>query len=243
MGQAIICTRELARPPGIDYAVCMERSVLATNIAALRNHLGDNQSQFALRLGAQQAYVSKWEKGMEPTARSLSRMAVLAGCTVEEFMDKPWDPDAAVRPASPPVPANDDTVEITQLDLSFSMGPGTTLDDYIEQSRLRFDPEYIRSFTRTPPHRLHIARGVGESMFPTLATSDLVWIDTTQTVLNQQDRIWAVSLFGAAAIKRLRTIVGGQVMVISDNPAVENQVVDAEDVIIGGRVIRFARDL
>ncbi len=80
-------------------------------------------------------------------------------------------------------------------------------------------------------------------MFPTLVTSDMVWIDTTQTMLNQQDRIWAISLFGAAAIKRLRTIGGGKVLVISDNLAVENQTVEAEDILIGGRVIRFARDL
>jgi len=146
-------------------------------------------------------------------------------------------------PPSKQAGADDDTVEISQLDLSFSMGPGTNLEDYIEETRLRFDLDYIRSFTRTPPARLHIARGVGESMFPTLLTSDMVWIDTTQRTLNQQDRVWAISLYGAAAIKRLRAIGGGKVLVISDNTAVDNQEVDAEDLVIGGRVIRFARDL
>ena len=136
-----------------------------------------------------------------------------------------------------------ETVEIAALDLSFPMGPGATVDDYVEEERLRFDLGYVRTFTRTPAHRLRIARGVGESMWPTLVSSDLVWIDSTQTILNQQDRIWAVSIHGAAAIKRLRALGKGKVLVISDNQAVDNYEVDASDLIIGGRVIRFARDV
>jgi phage repressor protein C with HTH and peptisase S24 domain len=80
-------------------------------------------------------------------------------------------------------------------------------------------------------------------MMPTLVTSDLVWIDTTQKHLNQQDRIWAVSIYGAAAIKRLRKVGNGRVLVVSDNPAIDNYEVDEGDLVIGGRVIRFARDL
>lgn len=133
--------------------------------------------------------------------------------------------------------------EITQLDLNLSMGSGTDIDNYIEEARLQFDLGYIRSFTRTPPERLRIARGVGESMFPTLMSHDSVWIDTSQTALNQQDRIWAVSLFGAAAIKRLRRLSDDRVLVISDNPAVPDQEVGVEDILIGGRIIRFSRDV
>ncbi|MEG3084030.1 S24 family peptidase [Sphingomonas sp. PB2P12] len=134
-------------------------------------------------------------------------------------------------------------VEIIQLDLSLPMGPGATVDDYIEEEPVSFDLGYVRGFTRTPPHRLRIARGVGDSMFPTLNSNDLVWIDSTQTRLNQQDRVWAVSINGAAAIKRLRSLRDSRVMVISDNPAIDNYEVDGDEIMIGGRVIRFARDL
>jgi phage repressor protein C with HTH and peptisase S24 domain len=134
-------------------------------------------------------------------------------------------------------------VEIIQLDLSLPMGPGATVDDYIEEEPISFDLGYVRGFTRTPPHRLRIARGVGDSMFPTLNSNDLVWIDSTQTRLNQQDRVWAVSINGAAAIKRLRSLRDSRVMVISDNPAIDNYEVDGDEIMIGGRVIRFARDL
>ncbi len=134
-------------------------------------------------------------------------------------------------------------VEITKLDLSLPMGPGATVDDYIEEEPVLFDLGYVRGFTRTPPQRLRIARGVGDSMFPTLNSNDLVWIDSTQTNLNQQDRVWAVSINGAAAIKRLRSLKEGRVLVISDNPAIDNYEVGADEIRIGGRVIRFSRDL
>lgn len=146
-------------------------------------------------------------------------------------------------PVARSIHADDETVEVTQIDLSFSMGNGTHIDDYVEETPVRFDPSYIRSFTRSEISRLRIAKGVGDSMLPTLMSSDLVWIDTTQNRLNQTDRIWACSIHGAAAIKRLRRVGAGQVEVISDNPAVENRVYDEEDIIIHGRVIRFTRDL
>jgi phage repressor protein C with HTH and peptisase S24 domain len=136
-----------------------------------------------------------------------------------------------------------ETAEIIQLDLSLPMGPGATVDDYIEEDPRTFDLAYIRGFTRTPPHRLRIARGVGDSMFPTLQSADEVWIDSTQRTLNLSDKIWAVSINGGAAIKRLRPLRGGKVLVMSDNKTIGDYEVDADELLIGGRVIRFARDL
>ena len=150
-----------------------------------------------------------------------------------------------VKPDIPPTrdASGGETVEIIRLDLSLPMGPGATVDDYIEEEPVVFDLGHIRGFTRTPPARLRLARGVGDSMFPTLNSNDLVWIDSTQRALNQQDRIWAVSINGAAAIKRLRSLKDRRVLVVSDNPTVKNYEVGADELIIGGRVIRFARDL
>ena len=137
-----------------------------------------------------------------------------------------------------------ETVPIIKLDLSLPMGPGATVDDYVEEEPLLFDLAYVRAFTRTPPHRLRLAGGAGDSMFPTLVPNDMVWIDTTQNELLHADRIYAASINGGAAIKRLRPIDGGRrVLVISDNKTVEPYPVDADEVRIWGRVIRYARDL
>lgn len=151
-----------------------------------------------------------------------------------------------LRPDQPLVRSADagEIVEIARLDLSLPMGPGATVDDYVEEEPVSFDASYVRSFTRTPPHRLRLAAGAGDSMFPTLVRNDLVWIDTTQNQLLHSDRIYAASINGGAAIKRLRPTAGGKrIIVISDNKTIEPYEVDASDVVIWGRVIRFARDL
>ena len=140
-----------------------------------------------------------------------------------------------------PRPSNDDTVMLRQVDLAYSMGPGSNIEDYPEEGMIQFDPGLLSTITRSPPDRLFVARGSGDSMFPTLLNDDMVVIDTLQRQLNMQDRIWAISLHGAGGIKRLRTIGKGRVLVISDNKDVDNQEADAEDLFIAGRVIWVGR--
>jgi len=158
-------------------------------------------------------------------------------------------PEPMPRPSHPEQPitrdasANDDTIEITSLDLSYSMGPGTELESYIEEEPIRFDPVFLRRVTRAPFSRLKLARGVGDSMFPTLLPGDVVMIDTTQNRLTMSDRVYAVALHGAAAIKRLRLEKDHRVLVVSDNPNVENYAIDEDDVIVHGRVVWFGREL
>jgi transcriptional regulator with XRE-family HTH domain len=220
--------------------------VIAENVKALRKQLGLNQQSFAEKLGVQQSYVSKWEADrVEPNGDSIAAMAKLAGCSFEEFKSSrlAGQAIAADQPVARSVDAGE-TFQIARLDLSLPMGPGATVDDYVEEEALSFDAGYVRSFTRTPPHRLRLASGAGDSMFPTLVPNDLVWIDTTQNQLLHSDRIYAASINGGATIKRLRPTAGGKrIVVISDNKTIEPYEVDAADVVIWGRVIRFARDL
>lgn len=131
-----------------------------------------------------------------------------------------------------------ETVPILRLDLSYSMGPGTSLDDsYIESEPIKFDLGFLRTITITPPDRIRIVDGIGDSMQPTIHDRDLLFIDTNQRDLNAQDRIWALWLFGLGAVKRLRAIGPDRVLVISDNPDIENQEVSRKDIMIHGRVV------
>lgn len=137
-----------------------------------------------------------------------------------------------------------ETAQLLRLDLSLPMGPGATVDDYVEEEPVEFDLGYLRAITRTPVHRLRLARGVGDSMTPTLQSNDEVLIDTTQNQLLHSDRIYAAAINGGAAIKRLRPIEGGKrILVISDNKTIDSYAVEAREVLIWGRVIRFSRDL
>lgn len=204
--------------------------------------LGLSQRVLADALGIEENKVSKVKGG----TRQFQGAEVLKAHRWLDAQEKQVGDSARHSDQLPTITADaGETVEIIQLDLSLPMGAGATVDDYIEEEPRVFDLAYIRGFTRTEPSRLRLARGVGDSMWPTLQSYDQVWIDSTQRVLNQSDRVWAVSINGGAAIKRLRALKGGRVLVISDNPGPghENYEVDADEIMIGGRVIRFARDL
>lgn len=147
--------------------------------------------------------------------------------------------------AAPDVPdtlkSEEGSIPLRHLDLSLSMGDGTKLEDHYEEGVFEFDAALLRTISRAPSDRLVVGQGIGDSMLPTLHDRDMIIFDTTQTALTGTDRIWAISIFGAGGVKRLRPVARGRVLVISDNPALENYEVDAEDLRILGRVIWSAR--
>lgn len=148
---------------------------------------------------------------------------------------------AAPAPDIAPTISDDASASIIRIDLNFSMGPGTNLDDHIEDGTFDFDINYLRSLTPTPAYRLRIGGSDGDSMIPTIMPGDLVIFDLNQNQLNMQDRIYACSVYGAGAVKRLRRVGKGKVEVISDNPTHGNQIVDEEDLRIFGRVVGSIR--
>lgn len=144
----------------------------------------------------------------------------------------------------PPTPGGpDDVVEITALDLSISMGPGTLIEEFIEAEPIKMGLGLIQSITRTPSDRLRLVRGVGDSMEPTLRSGDRVMVDINEHALARINGIYWIDHLGTHGIKRLRASGRGKVMVMSDNPLVPAFEVDAQDLRIEGRVIWFAREL
>lgn len=149
--------------------------------------------------------------------------------------------------ASPDIPPTrgsadgDGPVALKRINMGFSMGDGTNLDDIVEEGTMDFDANLLRLLTPSPYHRIVVADGVGDSMYPTLLDSDVIVIDTMQSTLDKWDRIWAISLQGAGAVKRIGMAERGKVEIMSDNPIVPNKVVSIEDVRIIGRVVWSGR--
>ncbi len=148
--------------------------------------------------------------------------------------------EVVVRPDQQPSRSIDagETATVMRLDLSYAMGPGTNLDeDYVEGEGVELDISFLRRLTPSQPGMLRIVNGIGDSMQPTIHDSEELILDLAQRTLNLQDRIWAMSLYGVGAVKRLKAIGKGRVLVISDNPDVPDQEVDAEDLSLVGRVV------
>lgn len=190
----------------------------------------------------------------KPQPETLRRIAEVMELPADHFVDVVYGTGGAGRAAPPAAEAGmrsdrpdqpgfrtvdaGETAPVVRLDLSYSMGPGSNLDDsYIEAEAFSFDLGFLRSMTITPPDRIRIVDGIGDSMQPTLHDRDLLFIDINQRDLNAQDRIWAIWLFGLGAVKRLRAIGPDRVLVISDNPDIEDQEVRRQDIMIHGRVV------
>lgn len=230
----------------------------AIEMAPEKRDFYDKILQAKLKTKGKPIYDIDRGKSKKPNFQILDEIALLLNQPRELFERavRGEDVEPKARPRSvkehPKVPdmpvvrdisADDGMIEIKSLDLSYSMGPGTELESYIEEEPINFDPVFLRRLTRAPYSRLRLARGMGDSMLPTLLPGDVVMIDTTQKMLNMSDRVYAVALHGAAAIKRLRVAKDGQILVVSDNPNVENYLIDAADVVIHGRVVWFSREM
>ncbi|WP_236547728.1 LexA family transcriptional regulator [Sphingomonas sp. AX6] len=221
---------------------------LTNNIEALRMARGWSRPELGSRMGTSGQQIERLEKGQRKLTQDwMERAATAFGVRATEIISSDGAAAVPAKTSDQPVMRAVDageTATLGRLDLSLPMGPGASVDDYVEDEPVIFDLGYLRVFTRTPAHRLKLARGVGDSMSPTILPNDEVLIDTTQNQLLHSDRVYAASINGGAAIKRLRPIEGGKrILVISDNKTIEAYAVDADEVRIWGRVIRFARDL
>lgn len=99
-----------------------------------------------------------------------------------------------------------------------------------------------RYWKRSPArrHPLTIARGMGDSMMPTLHDGDMVIIDRSQRTVRDQDAIWALTVGDIAMIKRLR-VKADRVLLLSDNDRVPPDEATPDEINIVGRVIFIGR--
>lgn len=200
--------------------------------------LGLKQRHLAAAIGIEENKLSKTKIG----ERQFKAPELLAARDWLEQQEATRSKMPRVQSDTPPtLKSEDGSVPLRHLDLSLSMGDGTTLEDYYEEGVFEFDAALLRRISRAPAYRLIVGQGVGDSMMPTLLNEDMVIFDTTQTVLNAMDKIWAISIYGQGAVKRLRRISADRVLVISDNPTVGSHEYPVEDVRILGRVIWSAR--
>jgi phage repressor protein C with HTH and peptisase S24 domain len=239
--QALICdnrhcdSRTLGDNGGMSKVVQTE----AIQIFARVEALDVKQRELANLLEIDENKITKVKTGIR---RFTASEVIKAQAWLDQIEAKAGHQDGSLTKPGP-VLASGEIVEIQKLDLSLSMGPGTLIDEWVEAEPVKFDLAFIRLITRSPSDRLKLVTGIGDSMYPTLNWGDAIMIDTTDRALARQDGIYWIDLYGAAGIKRLRTVGKGRVLVVSDNPGIADQEVDAGDLRIEGRAVWVARGL
>lgn len=214
------------------------------NVAHYRKKAGLSQSVLAERIGTTLNMLGKLERGdrtldtdwLDKIGRALGVAPHLLVASSPRIDQEPLEPEVINA-------SEGETTSIISLDLSLSMGPGTTIDDFVESEPVEFDLGLLRSITRSPYHRLRIVRGIGNSMEPKFYTGDRILVDTTERSLSRIDGYYWITLYGSHGLKRLRPIGGGKVRVISENEGFEPMDVDLADLTIEGRAIWIGREL
>lgn len=199
------------------------------------------ETEWAVQSGVNRGFFTNLKNSdISPRSDTLRKLLHRIGRTEADLYQKGAIPSPSLQPD---IPQSRDASEgevagVRRWDLSYAMGPGTNVDeDYLEGDEVLFDIGFLRSLTVSAPSQLRLVSGSGDSMLPTIHDREELILDLGQKRLNMQDRIWAISLFGAGALKRLRTIGQDRVLVISDNPDVPDQEVSADDIAIVGRLV------
>lgn len=217
----------------------MTESITVSRLKEAMANASVDQAQLATLAGCTQGAISQILLGKTQRSRYLPDIAAALGVSVNWLRG---DGDSVGVALPREKRTGDDVVTLRRFDLSYSMGPGTNIDDYVEESPFEFDRSLLQRLTRTTSDRCYIATGHGDSNFPTILDHDDLLIDTSQRTLNQRDRFWAISLHGAGAVKRLRAVGPDRILIMSDNKAVApDEEVAAEDVYLIGRVIWLGR--
>jgi transcriptional regulator with XRE-family HTH domain len=214
-----------------------------------KKKLGITDAQIGQAMAVDRSVANKVMNGKVAfDARKATQVARLFQVTPEEVLYQAGitktEPIAIVSDHAPTrAIGGGETVEVISLDLSISMGPGTLIEDFVEEEPVRFDIGLLRAVTRSPFTNLRVVKGIGDSMEPTLRTFDRLLIDTSEKMLSRAHGIYWMDHLGAHGVKRLRPMGEGRVLIMSDNPHVPDYDVPAEELRIHGRAVWLMRDL
>ncbi|WP_239042734.1 XRE family transcriptional regulator [Citrobacter freundii] len=185
-------------------------------ILELLNLKGWSQAELARKLGVSAQSVQYWTTGKTfPRGQRLAKLAELSGYPQSWFLGE--DPAPSFN-TQDKYPEKSDSVTFTVLDVEFSCGDGSQVrGDFIDVVRsIELDPEYARRLVGNRPFKnIEIGNARGDSMTPTIAPGDLLFLDKTVTYFDG-DGIYAFCFDGECYVKRLQKI-GSKIVVLSDN--------------------------
>lgn len=138
-----------------------------------------------------------------------------------------------------------DMVEVAAIDLNFGLGAAFMDSEIVEHEAgtMSFPRDWLRSITRSPPENLYWAKGLGNSMEPTIRDGDVILIDRSATGSTFGDLYWAIAYGQTGMIKRLRPMPDGSVKILSDNPDVPPELAHDGELHIFGRVVAVVRTI
>lgn len=205
-----------------------------------------NQSQLADAVGLKQPSIGRLLSGETKTSRALNEIAAYLETTPQYLVGASDDPTSSSAIGSQLSPLileesqGDETVYIQELDLAFGMG-NSFLGLPVKETKRSFSRGWLSMFTRAHPSKIYLARGIGDSMAPTIHNDDIILIDASVDTIRMSDQIWAFAYGDYGMIKRLRPMPDGGVKILSDNPSVSDETAYDGELHVIGKVVAIIR--
>ncbi len=205
-------------------------------VARYMRHIG--QTELAEKLGITYTTLSRYEQGHRvPPANLIERIA-------KELKVEPGWLFAGESERERYVKENfedEGYVFIRKVAGKSSAGPGRFADNIIE-SRFAFKRDWIQR-RGNPEHMLLIAVE-GDSMNPTLQTSDFILVNCDRNKIEPNGGIYAIAIDDHIMVKRLQVLWSAKkVQVISDNPKYKTFEIEENKININGKVIWVGHEI
>jgi SOS-response transcriptional repressor LexA len=133
----------------------------------------------------------------------------------------------------------DGYVRVPRYEVKASAGGGAIIHSEQIVDHLFFKTEWVKNVLGIPRDFLALISVQGDSMEPTLSNGDLILVDI-RTSKVEDGAIYVVQYDDALLVKRLQKKYDGSVVIRSDNPLYEPEILHGEDAInlkIVGRVV------
>jgi transcriptional regulator with XRE-family HTH domain len=203
---------------------------IGDRIKALLAEKKISQDSLALQLHLTQAAVSKWCRGKsEPDIETLHKIADIFEVSLADLAD-----DRKTRPKGLAK-----TAKIPIYTAEAAAGVGCLNDTEVVENYIMIDRELLKREFQCNPDNMAIIKVRGDSMLPTIKPGEMVVIEKTHELTS--DGLYVMRMNGGTiVVKRIQSLPGGQLNVISDNqiyPPYSIDLKQCDDIAVVGRVI------
>jgi len=147
-------------------------------------------------------------------------------------------------------PFNDDQdlsgfVFVPRYDVRAAAGAGTDIQSEYIVDYLAFKKSWVRKKLNVSPPKLVLINVTGDSMEPTLYDDDLILVDTGVSEY-KKDALYVLNLGGELQVKRIEYVLGGDLIIKSDNPVYTPFTARGEQrdlLVVVGQVVWFGRQI
>lgn len=179
-------------------------------------------------------------KSANPSTIKLARVADILGVSLSYLAGGPENIAAPSRSKT-----QQDYVTVPRIAVDASAGGGSVISEEKEGESYYFRKEWIRESLGAEPSGLRMLYVRGDSMEPTLCHNDIILVDTARKTPSPPGIFVLFDGYGLVAkhVEYAAGSKGQRLRIISDNPQYSTYERSADEAIIIGRVVWFAREI